>query len=79
MAETPVIDAPALELAGAASGGPESMLGADSLEAAVAGFEKALLSRLYLEFPSTRLLARRLATSHSAIAMRLRKYGIGRG
>ncbi|MNY44374.1 Transcriptional regulatory protein TyrR [compost metagenome] len=47
-----------------------------SLEAAVAGFEKALLEKLYLSHPSSRQLAARLHTSHSAIAMRLRKYGI---
>ena len=49
-----------------------------SLEAAVSAFEKALLEKLYLSFPSTRQLATRLQTSHSAIAVRLRKYGIGR-
>ncbi len=48
----------------------------DSLEAAVAGFEKALLERLYPSHPSSRQLAARLQTSHSAIAVRLRKYGI---
>ncbi|WP_298182911.1 sigma-54-dependent transcriptional regulator [uncultured Pseudomonas sp.] len=47
-----------------------------SLEAAVAEFEKALLAKLYPSHPSTRQLATRLHTSHSAIAMRLRKYGI---
>ncbi|MDM8347371.1 sigma-54-dependent transcriptional regulator [Pseudomonas sp. sp1636] len=47
-----------------------------SLEAAVAGFEKALLEKLYLSHPSSRQLAARLHASHSAIAMRLRKYGI---
>ncbi|MCJ1886545.1 sigma-54-dependent transcriptional regulator [Pseudomonas sp. LA21] len=47
-----------------------------SLEEAVEGFEKDLLSRLYGSYPSTRQLAARLNTSHSAIATRLRKYGI---
>jgi TyrR family helix-turn-helix protein len=50
----------------------------DSLEAAVAGFEKALLEKLYASHPSSRQLAARLHTSHSAIAVRLRKYGIPR-
>ena len=51
-----------------------------SLEAAVAEFEKNLLEKLYPSHPSTRQLATRLSTSHSAIAMRLRKYGIpGKG
>lgn len=49
----------------------------DSLEQAVESFEKDLLSRLYAEHPSTRQLAARLQTSHTAIAHRLRKYGIG--
>ncbi|MCW2291363.1 TyrR family helix-turn-helix protein [Pseudomonas sp. BIGb0408] len=47
-----------------------------SLEAAVAAFEKELLEKLYASHPSTRQLAARLNTSHSAIATRLRKYGI---
>lgn len=47
-----------------------------SLEAAVSGFEKELLEKLYASYPSTRQLAARLNTSHSAIATRLRKYGI---
>jgi TyrR family helix-turn-helix protein len=47
-----------------------------SLEDAVEGFEKNLLEKLYRSYPSSRLLAARLQTSHSAIAIRLRKYGI---
>ena len=47
-----------------------------TLEQAVADFEKNLLQRLYKEFPSSRRLAKRLGTSHSAIANRLRRYGI---
>src|SRR5690606_7526938 len=48
----------------------------DSLESAVDAFEKALLERLYPHYPSTRQLAARLKTSHTAIAARLRKHGI---
>ena len=47
-----------------------------SLDAAIASFEKQLLEGLYVSHPSTRQLAARLQTSHSAIAVRLRKYGI---
>lgn len=47
-----------------------------SLEDAVGEFEKNLLEQLYRSYPSSRLLAARLQTSHSAIAIRLRKYGI---
>ena len=47
-----------------------------SLEQAVEAFEKSLLEGLYLNYPSTRQLANRLQTSHTAIAHRLRKYGI---
>lgn len=47
-----------------------------SLDAAIANFEKQLLEGLYVSHPSTRQLAARLQTSHSAIAVRLRKYGI---
>ncbi|MBF7141823.1 MULTISPECIES: sigma-54-dependent transcriptional regulator [Pseudomonas] len=48
-----------------------------SLEQAVDDFEQALLEKLYTDYPSTRQLAARLHTSHTAIANRLRKYGIG--
>jgi TyrR family helix-turn-helix protein len=47
-----------------------------SLEQAVGEFERELLQRLYASYPSTRQLAGRLQTSHTAIAQRLRKYGI---
>jgi transcriptional regulator of aroF, aroG, tyrA and aromatic amino acid transport len=49
-----------------------------SLEEAVKGFERRLLERLYPEYPSTRQLARRLGISHTAIANKLKDYGIGR-
>ncbi len=48
----------------------------DSLENAVEAFERNLLEKLYADYPSTRQLANRLHTSHTAIAHRLRKYGI---
>jgi TyrR family helix-turn-helix protein len=47
-----------------------------SLEQAVEDFERSLLEKLYATYPSTRQLANRLQTSHTAIAHRLRKYGI---
>ena len=78
LSEAPLIDVADLELAGADAAGPATL--ADevaSLDEAVAGFEKALLQRLYPRYPSTRKLAERLRSSHSAIAMRLRRYGIG--
>ena len=48
----------------------------NSLEQAVEDFERSLLEKLYSTYPSTRQLANRLQTSHTAIAHRLRKYGI---
>ncbi|MCQ9423772.1 sigma-54-dependent transcriptional regulator [Pseudomonas sp. LJDD11] len=59
----------------AVAGQPVETVG--SLEQAVDGFERDLLLRLYADYPSTRQLASRLGTSHTAIAHRLRKYGIG--
>ncbi|TWI57357.1 TyrR family helix-turn-helix protein [Pseudomonas duriflava] len=47
-----------------------------SLDEAVSTFERALLEKLYPHYPSSRQLAARLQTSHTAIAHRLRKYGI---
>lgn len=49
---------------------------AEDWEKSVAGFERALLERLYPLFPSSRKLAMRLKTSHSMIANKLRKHGI---
>ena len=78
LSEAPVIDAADLELARvdvASVGVRAEVVG--SLDEAVAGLEKSLLQQLYPQYPSTRKLAQRLRTSHSAIATRLRKYGIG--
>ena len=77
MAERNVIDADDLELARAASPAGQDGGEVTTLEDAVAGFEKTLLERLHKDFPSTRRLAKRLGASHSAIAARLRRYGIG--
>ena len=78
LSEAAVIDVDDLELANAAASiGPLPEEHVNTLEDAVAGYEKALLQRLYPQFPSTRKLAERLGASHSAIAQRLRKYGIG--
>jgi TyrR family helix-turn-helix protein len=83
LSEAPVIARVDLEFVGHTpapanrSEAPETRSEVGSLDDAVASFEKALLQRLYPEHPSTRKLAERLRTSHSAIAVRLRKYGIG--
>jgi TyrR family helix-turn-helix protein len=50
----------------------------DSLDGAIQRFERDLLGYFYPQYPSTRLLAERLKTSHTAIGQRLRKYGIGK-
>ena len=44
---------------------------------AVAAFEHDLLARLYPRYPSSRKLAARLGISHSVVAGKLRRYGIG--
>jgi transcriptional regulator of aroF, aroG, tyrA and aromatic amino acid transport len=41
-------------------------------------FEKDLLKKLYPSYPSTRQLARKLGLSHTAIANKLREYGINK-
>ncbi|MNF66049.1 Transcriptional regulatory protein TyrR [compost metagenome] len=77
--EAELIDCGDLELAGTALGNRQGEAApVTSLEDAVQAFEKDLLQRLYAEFPSTRQLAARLNTSHTAIGQRLRKYGISR-
>ncbi|MDC9595437.1 transcriptional regulator TyrR [Xenorhabdus anantnagensis] len=39
-------------------------------------FERSVLTRLYRHYPSTRKLAKRLSVSHTAIANKLREYGL---
>lgn len=77
MTERSIIDADDLELARATSPSRQDVGEVATLEQAVAEFESELLQRLYKDFPSSRRLAKRLGTSHSAIASRLRRYGIG--
>ena len=80
MTERRAIDADDLELADVARQGGEADSGeVTSLEQAVADFEKGILQRLYRDYPSSRKLAQRLGSSHSAIASRMRRYGIGQG
>ncbi len=79
LSDAAVIDVPALELAGAdvsAASTASAQEEVTTLEEAVAGFERGLLQRLLPDHPSTRKLAERLGTSHSAIAARLRRYGL---
>jgi transcriptional regulator of aroF, aroG, tyrA and aromatic amino acid transport len=75
MTDANVIDVADLELAGSLhQGGANAPV--ESLAQAVADFEKNLLTSMYREFPSTRRLALRLKTSHSAIAARIKRYKI---
>ncbi|MCX7078633.1 MAG: sigma-54-dependent transcriptional regulator [Pseudomonas sp.] len=75
MCENPLVGIDDLDIAGTAvAWHQDGEIG--SLEEAVEGFEKNLLQQLYGNHPSCRQLAARLQTSHSAIAQRLRKYGI---
>lgn len=48
----------------------------DSLDVTVKRWEAELLKRLYPSFPSTRKLAKAVSMSHSAIANKLKEYGI---
>ncbi|WP_088331776.1 transcriptional regulator TyrR [Lacimicrobium sp. SS2-24] len=49
-----------------------------TLDQEVKRFEKDLLRRLYPSYPSTRQLAKKLGLSHTAIANKLREYGINK-
>ncbi|UAA37784.1 transcriptional regulator TyrR [Paraneptunicella aestuarii] len=49
-----------------------------TLEHEVKRFERDLLRRMYPSYPSTRQLAKKLGLSHTAIANKLREYGINR-
>ncbi|BAN48891.1 sigma-54-dependent transcriptional regulator [Metapseudomonas resinovorans] len=73
--ESSLVEIGDLDIAGTAVA-RESDGEVNSLEEAVENFERALLEKLFATYPSTRQLAARLQTSHTAIAHRLRKYGI---
>ncbi|AOV97046.1 DNA-binding transcriptional regulator TyrR [Edwardsiella hoshinae] len=47
-----------------------------SLDEICKRFERSVLTRLYRNYPSTRKLAKRLGVSHTAIANKLREYGL---
>ncbi|OFC68881.1 transcriptional regulator TyrR [Alteromonas confluentis] len=49
-----------------------------TLDEEVKKFERDLLKRLYPSYPSTRQLAKKLGLSHTAIANKLREYGINK-
>jgi transcriptional regulator of aroF, aroG, tyrA and aromatic amino acid transport len=49
-----------------------------TLDSAVKSFEADLLKKLYPAYPSTRLLAKKLGLSHTAIANKLREYDINK-
>ncbi|MBQ4833084.1 transcriptional regulator TyrR [Pseudoalteromonas sp. MMG010] len=49
-----------------------------SLEQAMKRFEATLLRKLYPAYPSSRQLSKRLGLSHTAVANKLRDYGINR-
>ncbi|MFD2177406.1 transcriptional regulator TyrR [Veronia pacifica] len=49
-----------------------------SLDEIMKRYESGILSNLYRSYPSTRKLAKRLNVSHTAVANKLREYGIGK-
>ena len=49
-----------------------------SLDAMMDAYEASILNALYQTYPSSRKLAKRLEMSHTAIANKLRQYGIGK-
>ncbi|QPB42056.1 sigma 54-interacting transcriptional regulator [Rodentibacter haemolyticus] len=49
-----------------------------TLEEIIGQYEAKVLRMFYAEFPSTRKLAQRLGVSHTAIANKLKQYGIGK-
>ncbi|QKJ87248.1 Transcriptional regulator [Paramixta manurensis] len=55
---------------------PDDEVMEGSLDEITSRFERSVLTRLYLSYPSTRKLAKRLGVSHTAIANKLREYGL---
>ncbi|WP_439241057.1 sigma 54-interacting transcriptional regulator [Lonepinella sp. BR2474] len=52
--------------------------GSQTLDQMMADFECQVLTAFYKKYPSTRKLAQRLGVSHTAIANKLKAYGIGK-
>ncbi|HVI52608.1 MAG TPA: sigma 54-interacting transcriptional regulator [Candidatus Sulfotelmatobacter sp.] len=81
MSDRPVLDAGDLDLGQGGAEVPFSDARADGLpqswDQAVEEWERRTLSKLYPLYPSSRKLAGRLGTSHTRIANKLRRYGIG--
>ena len=87
MSDRNVLEAADLELAGNAVQTPDALptggngsagAATDGWFAAVEHCDRELLARLWPQYPSSRRLAAQLGTSHTMIAKKLRKYGIGR-
>ncbi|HBO37897.1 MAG TPA: transcriptional regulator, partial [Pasteurellaceae bacterium] len=55
-----------------------AQFGNASLDDIMRHFEAAVLRKFYQQYPSTRKLAARLGISHTAIANKLKQYGIGK-
>lgn len=56
-----------------------AQFGDRTLDEIMSTFEAEVLRKFYEQFPSTRKLAARLGISHTAIANKLKQYGIGKG
>lgn len=56
----------------------ESIEEQGSLDEIIGRFESELLRKFYVQYPSTRKLAQRLGLSHTAVANKLRYYGINK-
>ena len=81
MSDRPVLDVGDLDLG---QGVAEALFAApladglpEKWDQAVEEFERQILLRLYPHYPSSRKLAARLGTTHTRMASRLRRYGIG--
>jgi transcriptional regulator of aroF, aroG, tyrA and aromatic amino acid transport len=80
MSENDRIEARDLQLAGG-KGVSESVaieFNDENLDSAMKKFESTILRRLYPSYPSTRQLAKKLGLSHTAVANKLREYGISK-
>lgn len=55
-----------------------AQFGEATLDDIMANYEKQVLSLFYAKYPSTRKLAARLGVSHTAVANKLKQYGIGK-
>ncbi|RED52010.1 sigma 54-interacting transcriptional regulator [Aestuariispira insulae] len=78
LTDGPFIEADDLEIGPVGGPATDMKVEPDSYADAHEAFERDLFRRLYPKYPSSRKLADRLGVSHTTVAQKLKRYGLGR-